>query len=76
MPGARGTRMLGRMDHVTVHVQLQLSVEDDEFSGRVCAEGGQPRPFSGWIGLVSALDGLIAETTAHAPSPQPARSES
>jgi hypothetical protein len=57
------------MDHVTVDVQLQLSVEDEEFSGRLSADGRQPRPFSGWIGLVSALDGLIAEAAAHDPGP-------
>jgi hypothetical protein len=68
--------MLSCMDHVTVDLQLKLSVEDDEFSGRATADGGQPRPFSGWIGLVSALDGLIAEATAHDPGPATARSES
>jgi hypothetical protein len=46
------------------HLALDVVVADDQLSGQVCDGVGQPKPFSGWLGLIAALDGLLDTTTA------------
>ena len=41
-----------------LHIELDLHVEDDEVSGRATRDG-EVMTFSGWIGLLAALDTLI-----------------
>jgi hypothetical protein len=46
----------------TVHIGLDLRVNGDEVEGRATADGHGPgREFSGWVGLLAALDALTAE---------------
>jgi hypothetical protein len=49
-----------------IHVELRF--DGAAPTGRVCLDGGDPRPFSGWVGLVCAVEALVTET------PEPARS--
>jgi hypothetical protein len=41
-------------------ISLELSLDGDALSGLASVENGESRPFSGWLGLVSAIEALIA----------------
>jgi hypothetical protein len=41
-------------------ISLELDLDGDSLSGLASVENGEPRPFSGWLGLVSAIEALIA----------------
>jgi hypothetical protein len=46
----------------TLHIGLDLRVSGDEVEGRATpAGGGAGREFSGWVGLLAALDALTAD---------------
>ena len=44
----------------TTQITLDLEVDDDFLSGRVRNGSGPDRPFSGWLGLMAAIDELLA----------------
>jgi hypothetical protein len=46
------------------HLALEVVVTDDQLTGQVCDGVGQPKPFSGWLGLIAALDGLLSRDAA------------
>jgi hypothetical protein len=49
----------------TMHIGLDLRLNGDEVEGRATADGHGPgREFSGWVGLLAALDALTAEAQA------------
>jgi hypothetical protein len=45
------------MEAGSSHLHLEIEVESDPISGAVSVEGGLPQRFSGWIELVSAIEG-------------------
>jgi hypothetical protein len=49
----------------SIHLDLELEVTDGSLSGRVHDGSAPVRAFSGWLGLVGAIDALIPDT--HAP---------
>jgi hypothetical protein len=45
----------------TLHIGLDLRLTGDEVEGRAtAADGGPGRDFTGWVGLLAALDALTA----------------
>ena len=42
-------------------ITLDLEVTDDLLSGQARNGSGHGRPFSGWLGLMAAIDELLAE---------------
>ena len=46
------------------HLALDVVVNDDQLRGQVGDGVRQPRSFSGWLGLIVALDGLLGTATA------------
>jgi hypothetical protein len=48
----------------TFHLALDVVVKDDQLRGQVGDGVGQPRSFSGWLGLIAALDGLLGTANA------------
>ena len=55
-------RMLSLMSVQTRHIAIDVLLDGDEISGRVGDGSEQPRTFHGWLGLLLALDGLLANT--------------
>jgi hypothetical protein len=53
-----------------LRIVLDVCVDGDEISGHAGDEAGERRPFVGWLGLITALDGLIDVS-----KPRPKRSE-
>jgi hypothetical protein len=53
-------------------IRLELRLEGDSPNGRASAAGEEPRAFSGWIGLVSALDLLLRGAPAGGAASPPA----
>jgi hypothetical protein len=48
----------------TVHLAVDVRVDEDEISGHVGDGSGQPTPFRGWLGLLGVLDGLLAASSS------------
>jgi hypothetical protein len=46
----------------TTHIAIDVLLDGDEISGRVGDGTDQPKSFQGWLGLLQALDGLLANT--------------
>jgi hypothetical protein len=42
-----------------INVTLELELAGDTLSGRATGPDGSERSFSGWIGLVGVIDGLL-----------------
>lgn len=47
------------MNEIDLTIQLELSTDADAISGRLTADNGESQEFSGWLGLVAALDALV-----------------
>ena len=43
----------------SVHIDLDLELVGDEMRGRAAVDGSPDRDFTGWVGLIAALDALI-----------------
>ena len=52
-------RILFHVTSQSFHLALDVVVKDDQLRGQVCDGVGQPKPFSGWLGLIAALDALL-----------------
>jgi hypothetical protein len=57
-------RILWGVTSQSFHLALEVVVTDEQPSGQICDGVGQPKPFSGWLGLIAALDALLATATA------------
>ena len=53
----------------THQISVELRFDGNAPTGHVCLPDGEPRTFSGWVGLVSAVESLVRE-------PEPARAVS
>ena len=49
-------------------IALELRLQGDELSGRVIGPGGEEE-FSGWLGLIGALDELVRAHGTDGPNP-------
>jgi hypothetical protein len=47
------------MERRTVTITLEIQVEGDDVRGSAVDADGEPRGFSGWLGLVGAIDALL-----------------
>jgi hypothetical protein len=54
------------LDHHSVHIELRF--DGSAPTGNVSAADGEPRAFSGWVGLVCAVEELVTEDAHHPPS--------
>ena len=43
----------------TVHIDLDLRLHGDEVRGHAATAGLPERDFTGWVGLLAALDALV-----------------
>jgi hypothetical protein len=68
MCATRDPRIVFYVAAQSLHLALDVEITDDQLCGQVCDGVGQPRPFSGWLGLIAALDALLG--TANAPRDQ------
>ena len=51
------------MQSTTAAISLELSLDGDSLSGSASDGNGGRREFAGWLGLVSAIEALIATTS-------------
>ena len=51
----------------THNLHLELRFDGAAPVGHVCLAGGEPLAFSGWVGLVSAVDDLVPRTASPNP---------
>jgi hypothetical protein len=53
-----------------VHIDIDVCVDGNQITGHAGDGASQPRPFHGWLGLISELDRLMtASVSAKAPVP-------
>lgn len=45
-----------------VELLLELDIDADPIAGLVRHGNGAPRPFTGWLGLTAALEGVLGQT--------------
>jgi hypothetical protein len=50
----------GGMQSTTAAISLELSLDGESLSGSASDGNGSRKDFSGWLGLVSAIEALIA----------------
>jgi hypothetical protein len=50
---------MDRQKPTTLTLTVQLQLDDDTFTGRAGDDLGADREFSGWLGLIAAIDELI-----------------
>jgi hypothetical protein len=43
-----------------ISISLELQVDEDPFAGRATTDSGRQRDFTGWIGLLGAIDALLS----------------
>jgi hypothetical protein len=55
--------------HQDVVIRLELHLADDSLTGRASDGTGAAREFVGWLGLVAAIDALLAGTAPVPPPP-------
>jgi hypothetical protein len=61
---APSSPIIGTVDGKTVIIRLELQLAGDSLTGRASDGTGAARDFAGWLGLVAALDALVAGTAA------------
>jgi hypothetical protein len=66
MPRGRRAWKLPSVEERTVHLTMELRVDDDALAGRVTAADGSETDFSGWLGLVATIEAQVAPTPAGA----------
>ena len=47
------------MSSERLHIVVDVHVDGDQIVGHAGDGITEPRPFSGWLGLIGALDGLV-----------------
>ena len=53
-------------------IRLDLRLDGDALTGRARGNDGAARDFSGWLGLVAAIDSLLTATPPTGPDGLPA----
>jgi hypothetical protein len=55
-------QMLRLMSVQIRHITIDVLLDGDEISGHAGDGTAEPKPFRGWLGLLTALDGLLGKT--------------
>jgi hypothetical protein len=56
-----------RVPPETVRILLDISVDGDAIVGHTTVGVSEPRPFSGWLGLIGVLDAILESGTVTDP---------
>jgi hypothetical protein len=76
VPGAGSEQMLVPLSDQRLHIAIDVSVAEDQIQGQVSDGVRQPRPFSGWLGLIGELDAMIGSPRQERSMPGADTSES
>ena len=58
---ARARAESGGMDSTTTAISLELHLAGDCLTGTATSSTGVERPFCGWLGLIAAIDSMLAD---------------
>jgi hypothetical protein len=61
MRRARPGTKLPAMENRKINLNLELELNAGQLSGRVHEDDGAERAFSGWLGLIGAIDALVGD---------------
>jgi hypothetical protein len=48
------------MNATPISISLELRVQEDSFAGRATTDSGQEREFTGWLGLMGAIEAFLS----------------
>ena len=51
--------MLSPVSDQVLHIAIDVSFAEGQIQGHVCDGVRAPKPFSGWLGLIGELDGML-----------------
>jgi hypothetical protein len=60
---------IGAVDRQTVVIRLELGLINDSLTGRASDGTGAAREFTGWMGLLAAIDALIPASSPASTAP-------
>jgi hypothetical protein len=63
-----GPRIGAAMGTRTAHLRLELDLDDEPISGRIAIDGDEPLAFTGYTGLIAALESIRAGEPEDAPT--------
>lgn len=52
-----------------MHISIDVRVDGEEISGQAADGLGHRKPFSGWLGLIGALDALLGHASTNGNEP-------
>jgi hypothetical protein len=67
--------MLLEVSAQSLHIAIDVAVTGEHVCGHVSDGVGQPKPFSGWLALIVALDEILAPPPACDAEPNPRAGE-
>jgi hypothetical protein len=56
------------MNDTALTISLQLDMSGDTLNGQAITAGGTTKSFSSWLGMIGALDLLVADGAVQAPA--------
>lgn len=62
-------RTLPCVSDQVLHIAVDVNYAGEEIHGQVCDGVRAPRPFSGWLGLIGALDSMMCPEDRDAAAP-------
>jgi hypothetical protein len=54
----------------TMHIAIDVGIDGEEISGHAGDGAGPPRSFTGWLGLIGVLDGLLSSPGSGTTTPE------
>lgn len=57
------------MTEDAIRILLEVDVADESLTGRASTSDGTTRTFSGWLGLLGALDAMLPTSHPHVQEP-------
>ena len=68
MSGAPRTPKVGPMNNEALTISLQLDMSGDTLNGQAITGQGTTKTFSSWLGMIGALDLLVADGSVQVPA--------
>jgi hypothetical protein len=68
MCGAPKTPKVRAMNNEALTISLQLEMSGDTLNGQAITAQGTTKTFSSWVGMIGALDLLVADGAIQAPA--------
>ncbi|HEX5192844.1 MAG TPA: hypothetical protein VFW09_08565 [Solirubrobacteraceae bacterium] len=69
MRAEHGWQILVAVTVRTMHIAIDVGIDGEQISGRAGDGAGPPKQFTGWLGLIGVLDGLLSSSGSGTTAP-------